>query len=202
MQRWLARSLVYDGRVRRGLAVLRDQSGDPESCFFLAEALLRTGDHAEAIAALDRGLNATAPPRPSVEGIAWSSGFASLEDRAVGVSAGTRVLLHQMMALRGFILAESGRTADGVEEMHRLTRELRISEIDPYNRVYFYLYSLILPESGELNVEDGTTVLGKAVRYIQQRTSRMDDYAHKTDFLRRNYWNARLMSHAQTHNLV
>lgn len=202
MERWLARSLVYDGRLRRGTAILRDHSTNPESCFFLAEAHLKRGEHAEAIAALEEGLSLMPQAPGPVEAVSWASGFSALEDRAIGMLGGTQVLTHQMMALRGYVFAESGRIAEGVEEMHRLTRELRISEIDPYNRVYFYLYSLILPESGELSVEDGTTVLGKAVRYIQQRTSRMDEYAHKTDYLRRNEWNARLMGHAQTHNLV
>lgn len=202
MERWLARSLVYDGRLRRGLTILRDHQSSPESAFFIAEALLRSGEHAEAIELLEQGGRLMPQASGAVEGIGWATGYSSLEDRAIGLISGTQVLAHQMMALRGYILAESGRTALGVEEMHRLTRELRISEIDPYNRIYFYLYSLILPESGELNLEDGTTVLGKAVRYIQQRTSRMDEYAHKTDFLRRNHWNARLMSHAQAHNLV
>ncbi len=202
MERWLARSLLYDGRIARGSAILRDHTTNPESCFFLAEACLKRGEHAEAITLLDEGLSLMPQTPGPVESVSWASGFASLEDRAIGMLGGTQVLTHQMMALRGYVLAESGRIADGVDEMHRLTRELRISEIDPYNRIYFYLYSLILPESGELSVEDGTTVLGKAVRYIQQRTSRMDEYAHKTDYLRRNEWNARLMGHAQSHNLV
>ncbi|MFP4113256.1 MAG: hypothetical protein ACOC2Y_02315 [Spirochaetota bacterium] len=202
MSRWVARSLIYDGRPRRGIRMLRDLSPSAETLFFLAEGQLRLGEHGEAIQALEEGLEMTPGAPGPVEGFSWTSGYASLEDRAIGAAAGTRVLQHQMLALRGYLLAESGRVADGVQEMHRLTRELRLSEIDPYNRIYFYLYSLILPGSGELNLEDGATVLGKAVRYIQQRTSRMDEYAHKTDYLRRNYWNARLMSHAQSHNLV
>ncbi len=202
MDRWIARSLIYDGRYRRGLTILRDQDETSESAFFLAEAHLRNGNHADSLQMLERGLGLDSDPAVPVERIGWYSGFSALEDRAIGLSRGVRVLRHQMLALRGYVLAESGRVADGVEEMHRLTRELRTSEIDPYNRIYFYLYSLILPESGEMNLEDGSTVLGKAVRYIQQRTSRMDEYAHKTDYLRRNYWNTRLMAHAQTHNLA
>jgi hypothetical protein len=109
---------------------------------------------------------------------------------------------HQLVALRGYVLAESGRLDEGVAEMHRLTREVKLSEIDPFNRIYYYLYSLILPESGDLSIEDRGTILGRAVRYIQERTSRLDDYSHKTDFLKRHYWNHRLMSHAQSSNLV
>ncbi len=202
LERWLARALIHDGKTKRGMALLLDRAGDAETALFLAEGYVRLGEHAEGIRELDRGLSFSRPVPATIEGLSWASGFASLEDRAIGTGTGTPVLHHQMMALRGYLLAENGRVAEGVEEMHRLTRELRISETDPYNSVYFYLYSLILPESGELSVEDGTTVLGKAVRYIQQRTSRMDDYTHKTDFLRRNYWNSRLMHHAQAHNLV
>lgn len=202
MERWIARSLLYSGKQRRALEILQTIPVSAESCFFVAEAELRRGDHGLALDALERGLQMDTLKREPVERVGWTTGYASLEDRAIGVTRGTPVLTHQMLALRGYLLAESGQVAEGVNEMHRLTRELRTSEIDPYNRIYFYLYSLILPDSGELNLEDGSTVLGKAVRYIQQRTSRMDEYAHKTDYLRRNYWNARLMSHAQSHNLA
>ena len=201
-RRWLARSLVYDSRVRRGMKMLCDEPESRESCFFLGEAWLRFGDHGKALEALDRATDLPVDPRSSVESIAWNTGYADFEDRAIGVFDGTRVIDHQLLALRGYVLAESGRLEEGVQEMHRLTRELKVSEIDPFNRLYYYLYSLILPESGDLNIEDRNTVLGRAVRYIQERTSRLDEYSHKTDFLRRNYWNNRLMSHAQSSNLV
>ncbi len=202
LERWLARALLYDGRVNRGMELLQDRAQNAEAALFLAEGFLLLGEHVDGINELERGLAFSRPVPATAEGLSWANGFASLEDRAIGRTTGIPVLDHQMMALRGFLLAENGRVAEGVNEMHRLTRELGISEIDPYNRIYFYLYSMILPDSGEFNVEDGTTVLGKAVRYIQQRTSRMDAYNHKTDFLRRNYWNTRLMHHAQAHNLV
>ena len=125
-----------------------------------------------------------------------------LSPRVVPIPSTPQTRPHWILALRGFVLAESGRTEEGVQELHRLTREIKLSEIDPYNRLYYYLYSMILPESGDLNIEDRNTVLGRAVRDIQQRTSRLDDYAHKTDFLRLNYWNSRLMSRAQSSNLV
>jgi len=201
-RRWLARALVYDSRTRRGIKMLSDEPESRETCFFLGEAWLRFGDHGKALEALDRATELPADQRSSVEGIAWNTGYADFEDRAIGVFEGTRVIDHQLLALRGYVLAESGRLEEGVQEMHRLTRELKVSEIDPFNRLYYYLYSLILPESGDLNIEDRNTVLGRAVRYIQERTSRLDEYSHKTDFLRRNYWNNRLMSHAQSSNLV
>lgn len=200
--RWASRSLIYDGRARRGVEILADGPACSESEFFLAEGWLRLADHGKALDALDRARDLGAA-RPGVaEAVPWSTGFAALEDRAIGVGDDTGVLNRQILALRAYLLAESGREAEGVDEMYRATREMRISEVDPFNRIYFYLYSTILPESGELNLEDRGTVLGKAVRYIQERTSRIDEYAHKTDFMRQNFWNAKLMSYAQIHNLV
>ncbi|MEE8440369.1 MAG: hypothetical protein V3S41_01510 [Spirochaetia bacterium] len=201
-RRWLARALVYDSRTRRGIKMLSDEPEGREACFFLGEAWLRFGDHGKALEALDRAMELPPDPRSSIEAIAWNTGYAGFEDCAIGVFDGTRVIDHQLAALRGYVLAESGRLEEGVQEMHRLTRERKVSEIDPFNRLYYYLYSLILPESGDLNIEDRNTVLGRAVRYIQERTSRLDEYSHKTDFLRRNYWNNQLMSHAQSSNLV
>jgi len=201
-RRWLARSLVYDNRGRRGIAMLEDEPEGREASFFLGEAWLRAADHGKALAAIDRALELPPSGRGSVEAISWDTGYAGLEDRAIGYFDATRVIDHQLLAFRGYVLAESGRLDEGVAEMHHLTRELGLSEIDPFNRIYYYLYSLILPESGDLSVEDRGTVLGRAVRYIQERTSRLDEYAHKTDFLRRHYWNQRLMSHAQSRNLV
>ncbi len=202
MERWVARSLIHDGKITRGTTVLQDGAGHPESALFLAEGLFRAGDYRRAIECLGQGLAASSRAPTPVEGTPWTSGFASLEDRAIGAIVGARVLDHQMMALRGYLLAESGRVPEGVQEMHRLTRELGVSDADPHSRIYYYLYSLILPDSGEYSVEDGSTVLGRAVRYFQQRTSRMEKYTDKTDYMRRNYWNARLMEHAQAHNLV
>lgn len=201
-RRWLARSLVYDNRVRRAIEMLGDEPEGKEAAFFAGEAWLLFGEHGKALAAFNRALELSQSHRSSVEAIPWETGYAGFEDRAIGVFNGTHVIDHQLLALRGHVLAESGHLEEAVQEMHKLTRETQLSEIDPFNRLYYYIYSQILPESGELSIEDRGTVLGRAVRYIQDRTSRMDEYAHKTDFLRRNYWNNRLMSHAQSSNLV
>jgi hypothetical protein len=202
MRRWLGRSLIYGDRFKRGLEALESLEMSPEGLFFSAEAWLRIGDHGQALSCLERAASETDRTHCTTESICWESGFASLENLSIGAMAGSSVLEHQVMALKGYVLAESGKLEEGIGEMYRLTREMRMSEADPFNRIYFYLYSLIIPENGEGDVEDASTVLGKAVRCIQERTSRMDQYADKTDFLKQNFWNTRLMRQAQIHNLV
>ena len=74
--------------------------------------------------------------------------------------------------------------------------------MDPYNRLYYFLYSLILPESGPADTEDRLTILGKSVRFMQERSSRIDRYSDKTAFLEKNYWNRQLIEQARLHNLL
>lgn len=202
MQRWTTRCQVYEGRLSRAIEVFSNSAVSPEALLFLAEALLRRGDHTETLQVLDQALELETATAVTPEAISWATGFASMEDLAIGVVRGDRVLRNQINALHGYVLAESGEREQGLHEMYRLTHDMGMSDLDPHNRVYFYLYSLIIPESGELRLEDPGTVVGKAVRYLQQRSSRMELYDDKTDYLRRNYWNALLMGRAQVHNLV
>lgn len=202
MQRWLARNLVYSGRYDRAIEFLVNAPECAETQFFLAEALLRRGDQTETLHALARVRQLDAPTTLSYESISWATGFAPLEDLAIGVYRGHRVLWSLSAAFEGYVFAQTGRVEDGLNQLYKLTRDLDMSDLDPNNRIYFYLYSCMIPESGDLKLEDPGTVLGKAVRYLQQRTSRMEQYNDKTDYLRKNYWNALLMSRAQVHNLV
>jgi hypothetical protein len=60
----------------------------------------------------------------------------------------------------------------------------------------------MLPEGRSREFEDATTVLGRAVKALQERTSRIDVYNHKISYLRQNYWNRRLWDLAQKNNLM
>jgi hypothetical protein len=61
---------------------------------------------------------------------------------------------------------------------------------------------VILQGSGPDRLDDPLTVLGKSVKNLRERTGRIDEYGHKTDYLHRNYWNRRLMDTAKAHNLL
>jgi tetratricopeptide (TPR) repeat protein len=200
---WLGRCLIYQGKPEEGLDVLRPLPAGGETLFFRAEAEYFLGDGEKARESIDQALR-----RPSEsdcfwgDGFFWTDGFYFIENIALGRTKGVQVLRQLSRAFRAFLLALSGESISGIEEMASLTREEKNSENDPYNRLYYYWYSRILPENRDRIFEDRLTILGKAVNQLQSRISRIDDPRHKTMYAGKNLWNRMLLEEARSHNLV
>jgi tetratricopeptide (TPR) repeat protein len=200
---WIARAHTLQGHHSEALAILSDLPESPERDFFLADLLFLSGNHSQSLELLDRVLltvRTDAPVSPDV--VDWSSGFASLEDRVFGLSQGEPVLYWLARSLRGLVLHQTGDTAEAIADLRDLTRSPIISPDDPYNSRYFYIYGRVLPEQRSPEVDDFLTVLGKAVKYFQERNSRIDIYQQKISFMRRNVWNSELIETAREHNLL
>ena len=107
-----------------------------------------------------------------------------------------------VVSKEGLIVASD--LSEGISEMHRLTREERLPAIDPYYHLYNYLYSAILPDDRDRNrmFEDRLTILGKAVKRMQERLTRNDSYEDKISYQRHNFWNKMLFEDARAHNLL
>ena len=84
----------------------------------------------------------------------------------------------------------------------RLTREDRLSEIDPNNGYYYYLHALTFPEYSGAEAVDRLTLLSKALRHIQQTASHIDNPKHRQMYLSDNYWNSGLMNEGRAHKLI
>lgn len=199
LQRWLARSMIFNGRPHLAASILERLPPSREGQFFLGEAHQLLGENLVALEELSRALELPSSTDLRAVGICWDTGFAMIEDRVI---RDLPVLEHQILAFRAYVLANGGDLEGGVRELYRLTKELQTSDLDPYNRYYYFLYGSILPENGPLALEDHTTILGRAVRFIQDRTSKIDAYSDKSDFMRMSYWNAKLMARASGLNLV
>lgn len=201
LQRWLGRSVAYRGAPKRGLEIVDATAAGAEGVLFRVEALILLGQYGDAAKA------ALAAPDPASstsfrpgEALAWDSGFANIEDRSADAADG--VVSHLVSAFAAYAQAEHGEPAAGIEILHRLTRAGGSAIRDPYAALYLLLYSEILPENGGEELEDMVTILGKAVKHLQERTSRIDNYADKTSYLRKSYWNAFLTEKAKRYNLV
>ncbi|TVQ34985.1 MAG: hypothetical protein EA384_16895 [Spirochaetaceae bacterium] len=202
LRAWSARCLIYLDDPHGAVAALSQLSAADEVRFFRAEAFERAGEAERALLELKDQTTGRRTTQRSPELVAWDSGFAAIEDRAVGVLGGDTVLGHLIKTFRAYLVALTGEPDAGIAEFHHLTRKEKISAADPYNRLYYYLYSQILPRPRNPDYEDPLTILGKSVKYMQERSSRIDEYRDKRSFLSDNYWNRKLLDSARSHNLL
>ncbi len=203
LRAWAGRSLLYGGRTEEGTAVLDGIERSREALYFRAEGNAFAGNPEAAVKILADLL--AEPPETDCfrgDGFAWTDGFSFAENLLVGRRGGDTVLVRQTKALKSLQTAASGGFRQAVEEMHRFIKEDAYSEHDPYNRLYFYWYSRILPRTKDRNYEDRLTILGLAVKYLNQRAGRIDEPAHKASFASKNRWNRMLLEEARELNLV
>jgi tetratricopeptide (TPR) repeat protein len=200
---WIGRCLVYHGKPEDGLDVIRPLPVGPETLFFRAEAEYFMGDIEKARESIDLALRMPSEAYCFLgDNFLWPDGFYFAENIALGRTKGVQVLRQLSLAFRAFLMVLSGEVLPGIEELSRLTREEKNSENDPYNRLYYYWYSRILPEKRDQVFEDRLTILGKAVNHLQSRISRIDEPGHKTTYAGKNLWNHMLIEEARSHNLV
>ncbi len=174
-----------------------------EEKLFIAEALITRNDYDGALELLNAAeQEEQAAPRWPRLGVCWDNGYAPMEDLLIADEPGRSELLRMVQAFRAWMLALTDRQDEGVEILYRLTRGNDGLSVDPYAGLFNYLYACILPAERSADRDDRTTVLGKSVKLVQERMSRIDDYRDKMRYLRSNTWNRRLMDAARSHNLV
>ncbi|MFP4427046.1 MAG: hypothetical protein ACLFPP_11375 [Spirochaetaceae bacterium] len=132
--------------------------------------------------------------------LSWESGFTAVEDLVETDTPRTANLL--LFALNAWFKAQRGELGIAREELHWLTRVERVSQYDLYRPTYLYLYSDVLPLEGEAETEDRQTVLGKSVKLLQERTSRLDRSGDKERYLHSNRWNRLLIREAKLLNML
>lgn len=174
-----------------------------EEKLFVAEALITRNEYHLALdllnAAEEQERDEARWPRL---GVCWDNGYAPMEDLLIADQEGRSELLRMIQAFRAWMLSLTDRQDEAVAILYRLTRGHDGLSVDPYAGLFNYLYACILPAERSADRDDRTTVLGKSVKLVQERMSRIDDYRDKMRYLRSNTWNRRLMEAARRHNLV
>jgi tetratricopeptide (TPR) repeat protein len=174
-----------------------------EEKLFVAEARITRNEYREALELLDAAeeQEREAHRWPRL-GVCWDNGYAPMEDLLIADRIGRSELLRMIQAFRALMLALTDRQDEAVAILYRLTRGNDGLSVDPYAGLFNYLYACILPAERSADRDDRATVLGKSVKLVQERMSRIDDYQDKMRYLRSNTWNRRLMDAARRHNLV
>jgi tetratricopeptide (TPR) repeat protein len=201
---WMARAEIFsapEGRDSDEMFSAMEQT--PEVKLFRAEAHSRAGRFREALPLLESTIAAeTSCDRWPRLGVSWDNGYASIEDLIIADQVGASALQRIATAYRAWSLAETGAMDEAVPLFFELTRGYGGVGHDPHAGLYNYLYSRVLPRDRVADRDDKHTVLGKAVKLVQERTSRIDQYQDKIRFLQSNVWNRELMTAARINNLV
>jgi hypothetical protein len=203
LRAWLGRTLVHGGEATAGVRLLESLPPTREVLLFLAEAALFSDDLANAALYVDRGLDRAGEFRfPPPEAVCWRDGFAGVEGRCFRLTRGDALLHRTLSALRAFLQGRRGFAAQGIRELHQLTRGEKAMDGDPAAYWFHYLYARVLPDAGGEELDDKGTILGKALKSLQERASRIDGPAQRSSFLWRARWNRLVMEEARERKLV
>ena len=200
---WLGRAILYQGRLPQAIGLLEKMEQSREVLFFLAEGCLLAGDLENSFLYAERALAIDGDSRfPPPAAAAWKDGFSCIEGRCFRLSRNDALMRRSLAGLRAYLLGLRGFSAEAAGELRALTRGGKPVEEDPNAYVAHYLYSLVLPDSGSAELDDKATVLGKSLKGLQERASRIDAPAERSAFLTRNLWNRRIMEDARARKLV
>ena len=130
----------------------------------------------------------------------WSSGFAQSE--LLYFSQG-EIWDRLVQAYRSLALCQISEAAgeEAMRNMHRLLREEQLSEMDPWDAFYFYVWYRISEQIGAGHV-DMNTAVSLAFKRLQQRASRIDDIEIRRQFLSQPRWNNALSQAAREFKLI
>lgn len=200
---WLGRSFAYLGAAESAFRLFESLGESRESLYFQAEAWFQTGRNAEALSALARiSTLGQEPATFPAERILWQDGFAAVEGRCFNLLRDSGLLGRLVRSFQAYLWGLAGEGERGIAQLYAITRGERLPEVDPYASLYHYYYACILPELRQVEVDDGLTVLNKALILLQQRAAAIEDSTIRYEYLHRNYWNARLLEAAQRKKLI
>jgi tetratricopeptide (TPR) repeat protein len=200
---WLGRTYAYKGDARVAFLLLKSEEENRERCYFLAETCFLSGDFAGGLEycsrALSQAMDVSMFPgeRP-----VWTDGFSSLEGRCFSLFGDNALLVRLIKAFQAFLMGLTGNAKQGIAQLYSLTRGEKLPAVDPYLSLYHYYYASTLPEVGRGQVDDGLTVLNKALKLLQQRASCIENSSLRWQYLHKNLWNARIFEDSQRRNLL
>ena len=207
---WSARAAAFAGEGKRAREILCRLDDDAEALWFLAELELWEGEAPKAAALAAKALSLTHRDFfMPIDYFDWSSGFASLESRAVGFLAERDYLHDQIEAFGTFAsgLAANEKGGDSSEalaaasKLANMAREDRLAVLHPAAHLYLFYRYLILEQASPSSM-DGATALGKAFKALQIRSTRLDEASVKDGFLEANRWNKALLQAARSRKLL
>jgi len=207
MSVWAARNRSFIDPVK-GLQELEFCSQEyPEYAFFFAESAFLNQQ-------TEKALQILTTPRAELPldhvMVIWRpqpfGGYTLLEDHFIGNAVGFRVVDNLTSGFTGFLRAQVGQVQEGSQELFQLCRQRTLAQGDPFYHWYLSWYESVLQMLNntvyEASVEDHSTVLGRAIKAMQERSAKIEDPAHRRIFLSLEMVNKQLIAKGRKHNLI
>jgi len=121
-----------------------------------------------------------------------------VEEQALGPET---VFERMLATCKALSLLQRGGAAAAGELMGSVCRDAARTAVDPYRRLYLFVYSMALSRSKGPDDPDPGAVLGQAVRLLRERTARIENPQEKLEFQRANPINRRIIALARENNL-
>ena len=199
---WIARCYVYRGMFRVGKAIMERLPQTRELTLFRAEAGILRNDFDDALLLL-RDAEAEEDASYSFHLLfPWNHGFSWMEDLLVRNLTEDSSLINYRHGITAFIHGKLGNAKKSIERFHWLTKEKKLPHSDPHLSTILYWYFCILEQSRGQDHEDWLTLLGRAVKALQETASSIDDPVDKRSYLKAVIWNRELFNSAKKHNLL
>jgi tetratricopeptide (TPR) repeat protein len=194
---WIYRAGVYFQNPR----IPKPVYGSPDADLFEIEASYLAGDYEKTV-----GLSGALGGGAYGEGFLyteqpdWRSGFAQAELLLFSRKAFRDRIVSVYHALALCRLSPSGGE-EALHSLHRVLRDERLSEIDPWDVFCFFAWYQVLEETGAAQV-DMNTAISMAFKRLQRRASRIDDLDVRRNFLSLPRWNGALSLAAREYKLI
>ncbi len=198
---WKGRSEAYAGRTSVAQSLLEALPPSAERGYFLAETHYFQHEYDQARALIREARELLKPTQPfgSGEKADWSTGFAGVEDRALGQPGALGVLGNQIEAFGWLVEGSLGEEA--ATPFQNLLGRKFLLELDPASAMIYYWYYRVLPQD-DAQMAQRLTLLGRCLKDVQTRASRIEDPTQRQDYVSRPLWNARFAQDARKLKLL
>ncbi|MBN1699665.1 MAG: hypothetical protein JW881_19270 [Spirochaetales bacterium] len=200
---WLARVTIYSGKILNGISLLLSLEENRETLYFLSEGYFFQKQYKKALESIEKSIGKPYEQKhvPD-EIITWENGYSAIEEKCFRTSDQDSIFTRLLYAFKAYMVSLNGNLKEGITEFYKITRGEKTSPVDPYNCLYYFLYSLVLQGSKDDEIDDSLTILNKAFKQLQERASRIEVPSDRTKFLLKNFWNHNIFNEAKKKNLI
>ncbi|MBN1647568.1 MAG: tetratricopeptide repeat protein, partial [Spirochaetales bacterium] len=201
--RWMARCFAFEGKYTVCKGILEGMGPSLERDFLLAECFYFEGDIGTAAGLLKKNAHVLKAEtfRPS-ETVVYTTGYSMVEDFSLSSADGECVLSYLDRAFTSYVYGLSGAAIEASADLFSITREDKLSDIDPNIHLYYLFATLVNKNGEEAPALDKITLLSKGLKILQERASEIDSPQERRSYLTKNKWNNILFEEARKYKLA